>query len=66
MCGHYRTRIKTFARARINLVHFEGKMKVLRARSTESPWADGDHPYGCNIRSDILNRYQLRDSPSNA
>jgi hypothetical protein len=46
MCGHYRARRKTFARARINLVHLEGKMKGLRARSTESRWADGEHPCG--------------------
>jgi len=54
MCGRYRTRRKTFARAKINLVHLEGKMKGLRARLTESPWADGDHPCGCNIGFDIL------------
>jgi hypothetical protein len=37
MCGHYQTRRKTFARARIKLVHLEGKMKGLR---------DGEHPCG--------------------
>ena len=49
MCGHYRARRKTFAWARINLVHLEGKMKGLRARSTELPWADCEHP--CGARS---------------
>jgi hypothetical protein len=46
MCGRYRARRKTFAKARINLVHLEGKIRAVRARSTESRWADGEHPCG--------------------
>jgi len=53
MCGHDRTRRKTFARARINLVHLEGKMKGLRARSTELPWQMASI-LRINIGSDIL------------
>src|SRR6201981_1584044 len=40
-----------------------GKNERIRARSTESRWADGEHLCEYNIGSDILSRCQLRDSP---
>ena len=44
----------------------QGKNEGIAGEVNKSPWAEGEHPCGCNTRSDILSRNQLRDSHSNA